>query len=199
MRLTRSSTSAYRKSKSPQHPTLGRGKGKVAKVGRSWKYIKVVWLHCKTPIVWKWYCVCGQTWDASQAEAHRNKPTLTQEYANLDKASRSTEQYLRKRLDELKTVYNDIHEMRVAKEEENKYDHPFTFFIPVSSTYFKFSGYFVIFWSAPLHLELRSVTCNGAEENHAHRCDPYDLRVQEQPLFLVCSSINIFTSMGLDP
>ena len=51
----------------------------------------------------------------------------------------------------------------------------------------------------PLHLELRSVTCNGAEENQAHRCDPYDLRVQEQPLFLVCSSINIFTSMGLDP
>ena len=50
-----------------------------------------------------------------------------------------------------------------------------------------------------LHLELRSVTCNGAEENQAHRCDPYDLRVQEQPLFLVCSSINIFTSMGLDP
>ena len=50
-----------------------------------------------------------------------------------------------------------------------------------------------------LHLELRSVTCNGAEENHAHRCDPYDLRVQEQPLFLVCSSINIFTSMGLNP
>ena len=52
---------------------------------------------------------------------------------------------------------------------------------------------------ATLHLELRSVTCNGAEENQAHRCDPYDLRVQEQPLFLVCSSINIFTSMGLDP
>ena len=50
-----------------------------------------------------------------------------------------------------------------------------------------------------LHLELRSVMCNGAEENHAHRCDPYDPRVQEQPLFLVCSSINIFTSMGLDP
>ena len=50
-----------------------------------------------------------------------------------------------------------------------------------------------------LHLELRSVTCNGAEENQAHRCDPYDLRVQEQPLFLVCSSINIFTSVGLDP
>ena len=50
-----------------------------------------------------------------------------------------------------------------------------------------------------LHLELRYVTCNGAEENQAHRCDPYDLRVQEQPLFLVYSSINIFTSMGLDP
>ena len=50
-----------------------------------------------------------------------------------------------------------------------------------------------------LHLELRFVTCNGAEENQARRCDPYDLRVQEQPLFLVCSSINIFTSMGLDP
>ena len=29
---------------------------------------------------------------ALQAEAHRNKPTLTQEYASLDKASRSTEQ-----------------------------------------------------------------------------------------------------------
>ena len=40
-----------------------------------------------------------------------------------------------------------------------------------------------------LHLELRFVTCNGAEENQAHRCDPYDLRVQEQPLFLVCSRI----------
>ena len=54
-------------------------------------------------------------------------------------------------------------------------------------------------YRTPLHLELRFVTCNGAEENQAHRCDPYDLRVQEQPLFLVCSSINIFTSVGLDP
>ena len=44
-------------------------------------------------------------------------------------------------------------------------------------------------WGGPLHLELRFVTCNGAEENQAHRCDPYDLRVQEQPLFLVCSRI----------
>ena len=50
-----------------------------------------------------------------------------------------------------------------------------------------------------LHLELRFVTCNGAEEKQARRCDPYGLRVQEQPLFLVCSSINIFTSVGLDP
>ena len=31
--------------------------------------------------------------------------------------------------------------------------------------------------------------CNGAEENQAHCCDPYGLRVQEQPLFLVFSSI----------
>ena len=37
--------------------------------------------------------------------------------------------------------------------------------------------------------------CNGAEENQAHHCDPYGLRVQEQPLFLVCSSITIFTSI----
>ena len=35
-----------------------------------------------------------------------------------------------------------------------------------------------------LHLEIRSVMCIGAEENYAHRCDPYGLRVQEQPLFL---------------
>ena len=40
-----------------------------------------------------------------------------------------------------------------------------------------------------LHFELRSVVCNGAEENQTHCCDPYGLRVQEQPLFLVCSSI----------
>ena len=40
-----------------------------------------------------------------------------------------------------------------------------------------------------LHLESRSVMCNGAEEKQAHRCDPYGLRVQEQPLFLVCSRI----------
>ena len=40
-----------------------------------------------------------------------------------------------------------------------------------------------------LHLELRSVMCIGAEENKAHCCDPYGLRVQELPLFLVCSRI----------
>ena len=36
--------------------------------------------------------------------------------------------------------------------------------------------------------------CNGAEENQVHCCDPYGLRVQEKPLFLVSSSITIFTS-----
>ena len=38
------------------------------------------------------------------------------------------------------------------------------------------------------------ILCNGADENQAHRCDPHGLRVQEQPLFLVCSSITIFQS-----
>ena len=46
-----------------------------------------------------------------------------------------------------------------------------------------------------LHLDLGFVMCGGAEENQVHRCDPYGLRVQEQPLFLVCSSITIFTPM----
>ena len=42
---------------------------------------------------------------------------------------------------------------------------------------------------------------DGAEENQAHccECDPYGPRVQEQPLFLVCSIITIFTSMGPGP
>ena len=40
-----------------------------------------------------------------------------------------------------------------------------------------------------LHLESRPVMCNGAEEKQANRCDPHGLRVHEQPLFLVCSSI----------
>ena len=49
-----------------------------------------------------------------------NKPTLTQEYANLDKASRATDQYLKKRLCELTQVYEDIREMSIAKELENR-------------------------------------------------------------------------------
>ena len=40
--------------------------------------------------------------------------------------------------------------------------------------------------------------CDGVEENQPHRGDPYDPRVQEQPLFLVCSSITILTH-GLSP
>ena len=50
-----------------------------------------------------------------------------------------------------------------------------------------------------LYLESRSVMCNGAEEKQAHRCDPYGLRVQEQPLFLVCSRIVFFTPMDQVP
>ena len=52
---------------------------------------------------------------------------------------------------------------------------------------------------AALHLEIGFVMCVGAEENQAHHCDPYGLRVQEQPLFLVCSSITIFTPMDQVP
>ena len=40
--------------------------------------------------------------------------------------------------------------------------------------------------------------CNGAEEKQAHRCEPYGLRVQEQPLFWVCSRI-VFYSYGSSP
>ena len=32
-----------------------------------------------------------------------------------------------------------------------------------------------------LLLEIRSAMCVGAEENQAYHCDPYGLRVQEQP------------------
>ena len=52
---------------------------------------------------------------------------------------------------------------------------------------------------AALHLEMWSIMGNGADENQGHRCDPYGLRVQEQPLFLVCSSITIFTPYGPSP
>ena len=40
--------------------------------------------------------------------------------------------------------------------------------------------------------------CVGAEENQAHRCDFYGLRVQEQPLFLVSFS-TVFFSYGSSP
>ena len=50
-----------------------------------------------------------------------------------------------------------------------------------------------------LHLESRSVMCDGAEEKQAHRFDPYGLRVQEQPLFLVCSRIVFFYSYASSP
>ena len=62
-------------------------------------------------------------------------------------------------------------------------------------------GFFDPFYGSgcTLHLECRSVMCNGAEDNQAHRCDPYGLNAQEQPLFLVCSSITIFTPMDQVP
>ena len=69
----------------------------------------------------------------------------------------------------------------------------------IMNDYENFFAGFILNSHVTLHLESRSVMCNGAEEKQAHSCDPYGLRVQEQPLFLVCSSINIFTSMGLDP
>ena len=59
------------------------------------------------------------------------------------------------------------------------------------STYYHSNTFLIL----SLHLEMWSIMCNGADENQAHRCDPYVLRVQEQPLFLVCSSITIFTPM----
>jgi len=37
--------------------------------------------------------------------------------------------------------------------------------------------------------------CDGAEENQAHQCDPYGLRVQEQPFGLLHRQH--FASMGL--
>ena len=46
-------------------------------------------------------------------------------------------------------------------------------------------------------LEIWPVMCVVAEENHAHSCDPYEPRIHEQPLFLVCSIITIFTSIEL--
>ena len=63
----------------------------------------------------------------------------------------------------------------------------------------KVTGHILDPYILALHLEMRSIMCNGADENQAHLCDPYGLRVQEQPLFLVCSSITSFTSVGLGP
>ena len=54
-------------------------------------------------------------------------------------------------------------------------------------------------FNSTLHLESRSVMCNGAEEKQAHGCDSYGLRVQEQPLFMVCSRIIFFTPMDQAP
>ena len=53
--------------------------------------------------------------------------------------------------------------------------------------------------STTLHLEMWLIMCNGADGKQAHRCDPYGLRDQEQPLFLVCSSITIFAPMDQVP
>jgi len=39
--------------------------------------------------------------NALQAGEHINRPTLTQEYSNLDKAARGAEAYLKKRLEEM--------------------------------------------------------------------------------------------------
>ena len=58
---------------------------------------------------------------------------------------------------------------------------------------------FTLVFASTLHLKSRSVMCNGAEEKQAHCCDPYGLRAQEQPLFLVCFSVTIFTSIGTLP
>ena len=57
---------------------------------------------------------------ALQAEAHMNRPSLTQEYSNLDKASRVTEQYLKKKIKEYDQINSDLREMTKDKDEKNK-------------------------------------------------------------------------------
>ena len=57
---------------------------------------------------------------ALQAEAYANRPSLTQEYSNLDKASRATEQYLKKKINEYDQINADLKDMSKAKHEENK-------------------------------------------------------------------------------
>ena len=55
---------------------------------------------------------------ALQAGEHINKPTLTQEYSNLDKAARGAEAYLKKRLEELEGIKETFTEMLQDKERE---------------------------------------------------------------------------------
>ena len=55
---------------------------------------------------------------ALQAGEHINKPTLTQEYSNLDKAARGAEAYLKKRLEELEGIKATFMEMLEDKERE---------------------------------------------------------------------------------
>ena len=57
---------------------------------------------------------------ALQDEGYANRPSLTQEYSNLDKASRATEQYLKKKIHEYDQINADLKEMTKAKHEENK-------------------------------------------------------------------------------
>ena len=57
---------------------------------------------------------------ALQDEAYANRPSLTQEYSNLDKASRATEQYLKKKINEYDRINADLKAMTKAKHEENK-------------------------------------------------------------------------------
>ena len=52
------------------------------------------------------------------AGAHINKPTLTQEYSNLDKAARAAEAYLVRRFEELQGIQATLTEMLDQKEEE---------------------------------------------------------------------------------
>ena len=44
-----------------------------------------------------------------------------------------------------------------------------------------------------IQLEMWAIMCNGADENQVHRCDPYGLRVQEQPNFLSAPASLLFS------
>ena len=52
------------------------------------------------------------------AGEHINRPTLTQEYSNLDKAARAAEAYLVRRLEELDGIQSTLGEMLSQKEQE---------------------------------------------------------------------------------